>query len=69
MNAPDWITTHDGTGDDAYAITCQRCGVIQRFETPLPLQYWLDVGKAFTRERRRCKDPGGTDTPDSLRGG
>ncbi len=58
MNCP-WIVCHDGTGGDlAYALECLRCGNIQRVATPISIDCWVAMGKAYAKQHRHCKAKG-----------
>ena len=53
----DWIVCHDGShGKDAYALECRRCGAIQRVATPISVDCYVAMAKAFERMHRTCKD-------------
>ena len=56
MKETSWVIAHDGTGDKAYALECLRCGAVQTFETPLPVDYWVSVAKVFERAHRKCRE-------------
>ena len=57
----DWIKTHDGTQlrGMAYAFECQRCGTIQKVETPIDVTLYVALSKAFIRQHRGCQPPEG----------
>jgi len=51
-----WVVAHDATaGNLAYAMECLRCGTIQRVVTPMSVNCYVALGKAFDREHRGCK--------------
>ncbi len=57
MKPLDWIIAHDGTqGDKSYMLECKRCGAIQKFEPPIPVDYFVKVAKAFSGQHKRCKE-------------
>ncbi len=59
MKTP-WIIAHDATkGDMAYALECTRCGVVQKIATPISIDCWLAMSKAFAKGHRRCKQTKG----------
>lgn len=52
----DWVFCHDGTGGkNAYALECRRCGTIQQIATPISVDCYVAMGKAFERMHRTCK--------------
>jgi len=52
----DWIVANFGTrGDELYALKCLRCGAIQKVATPISVNCYLALGKAFSQEHRNCK--------------
>ena len=62
-----WIVCCDGTkGRDAYAIKCERCGYVQRFENPLPVNYYVATCKAFEKWHKSCKEPSDGRRPNSI---
>lgn len=55
MKTP-WIVCHDGRkGDMAYALECKRCGMTQKIATPISVDCWVAMGKAFAEQHRRCQ--------------
>ncbi len=56
MDRP-WIIAHDATqGDDAYAVECTRCGIIQRVALPITIDCYVALAKAFGKSHRYCRD-------------
>jgi len=56
MKSCDWIIANDGSrGEKAYMIECLRCGATQPFSTPIPVDYWVSVAKAFEKIHKRCR--------------
>jgi len=52
----DWIIAYDGShGRNAYAVECKRCGVMQRFVTPISLDVYLAAIRAFQNIHANCK--------------
>lgn len=52
---PDWVICHDGTkGDKAYAAECLRCGAIQRVATPISIDCYRALARAFGRQHDQC---------------
>ena len=59
MKPTPWIIVNDGTkGRDAYMLHCLRCGAVQRFELPISIDYFVNVGKAFQKEHGKCRERG-----------
>ncbi len=55
MDTP-WIIIHDATcGEMAYAIECRRCGAVQRVATPITVDCYVALSKAFGKTHERCK--------------
>lgn len=62
----DWIKAHTGEAhgpqdDMAYAMECTRCGDIQKVTTPIAIDCYLAMAKAFIKLHRGCKDRGEND--------
>lgn len=60
----DWVVGHGcDEGDLAYAMECQRCGVIQRVRTPLFVDGYVAMANAFIEQHSTCKPngPAGSD--------
>ncbi len=56
MNTP-WLIIHDATcGDLAYAMDCTRCGAIQKVATPITIDCFVALSKAFGKMHKRCKE-------------
>ncbi len=54
-----WIKSLDGTGKDAYAILCERCGTKLQVATPISIDCYVALSKAFIREHKRCVEGAG----------
>jgi hypothetical protein len=63
----DWIVGHDGTcGDMAYALECLRCGTVQRVASPIAVDLYVAMSKAFERMHSHCRRPTKRQGQDNL---
>ena len=53
----DWIIAADGShGADSYALFCRRCGETQRVVTPIAIDVYVAMAKAFGKIHARCDE-------------
>lgn len=56
--AVDWVISHSGNkGADSYALECLRCGRKLRVYTPIEIDLYVSMMKAFLKIHRKCKKP------------
>lgn len=52
----DWVICHDGTqGELAYALECLRCGSVQKVATPINIDCYIAMARAYGKQHSRCR--------------
>lgn len=51
-----WIVCDQGHDNMAGTLRCHRCGITQDVPSPIDVDLFIALGKAFEKKHRRCRE-------------